>query len=311
MNRTALSLAVLLACGPGAAGPVLPGGGVGLLIVAPRRFEKAVQGYAAFKKERRPVEVAVLEDVIAKAPGTDDPERLKHLLFDAWKSRGIGFVLLVGDADVLPVRYMCLDRVTPAAFDYAFYPSDLYYADLAKSDGSFEDWNGNKDGFHKQYFGEVRGEKNKSDPMNYDGIDYHPDVAVGRWPVSTGAELAVVIAKSKAYEERRTTLENAKTGIAEAGLKDRVALVQGALAVMVGGWVDARAQMDSIVSTLPKGWDTTKLYYKDGNDACATEPPDESHIVGALNRGVGLVMHAGHGADDRWEAASRSPRSRS
>ena len=41
-------------------------------------------------------------------------------------------MLLVGDATVLPVRYMVLDRVTPAAFDTAFYPSDLYYADVAQ-----------------------------------------------------------------------------------------------------------------------------------------------------------------------------------
>ena len=51
---------------------------------------------------------------------------------------------------------------TPAAFDYAFYPSDLYYADVAKADGSFDDWNARKDGFHAHYFGEVRGEKNKA-----------------------------------------------------------------------------------------------------------------------------------------------------
>jgi len=67
--------------------------------------------------------------------------------------------LLVGDATVLPVRYMVLDRVAPAAFDTAFYPSDLYYADVARNDGSFEDWNGRKDGFHAQYFGEIHGEK--------------------------------------------------------------------------------------------------------------------------------------------------------
>ena len=75
-------------------------------------------------------------------------------------------MLLVGDVDVLPVRFMVLDRVTPAAFDYAFYPSDLYYGDLAKPDGSFEDWNARKEGFHAGYFGEVRGEKNKEDPIN-------------------------------------------------------------------------------------------------------------------------------------------------
>src|ERR1019366_9383103 len=97
-----------------------------------------------------------------------------------WRGRGLGYALLVGDVDVLPVRYMCLDRVTPAAFDYAFYPSDLYYSDLAKADGSFEDWNARKESFHAGYFGEVRGEKNKQDPINFDQVDYLPDIAAGR-----------------------------------------------------------------------------------------------------------------------------------
>jgi hypothetical protein len=33
----------------------------------------------------------------------------------------VRYVLLVGDARLVPVRYMVLGRVTPAAFDYAFY----------------------------------------------------------------------------------------------------------------------------------------------------------------------------------------------
>jgi hypothetical protein len=63
---------------------------------------------------------------------------------------------------------MVLDRVTPAAYDYAFYPSDLYYADVAKQDGHFDDWNARHEGFHAVYYGEVRGEKNKEDPINFD-----------------------------------------------------------------------------------------------------------------------------------------------
>ena len=91
---------------------------------------------------------------------------------EAFKQAGLDYVLLVGDVDVLPVRYMVLDRITPAAFDYSFYPSDLYYADLAKRDRSFESWNAQTNGFHAGYYGEVRGEKNKADPVNFDEIDY-------------------------------------------------------------------------------------------------------------------------------------------
>jgi hypothetical protein len=37
---------------------------------------------------------------------------------------------------------MVLDRITEAAFDTAFYPSDLYYATSRTPDGSYDDWNG-------------------------------------------------------------------------------------------------------------------------------------------------------------------------
>src|SRR5205814_1253305 len=112
----------------------------------------------------------------------DDPERLKRAIYQRWTGggRALKYLLLVGDTDVMPVRYMVVDRNTEPAFNYAFYPSDLYYADLARADGSFEDWNAEKQGFHGAYFGEVRGEHFKDDPINYDHIDYHAELAVGR-----------------------------------------------------------------------------------------------------------------------------------
>ena len=117
-------------------------------------------------------------------------------LYEEWKDRQLRYVFLVGDADLVPVHYMVLDRVTPHAFDYAFYPSDLYYADVARRNGSFDDWNARKDGFHADYFGEVRGEKNKTDPVNFDEIDYRPELAVGRWPVDSEAEVRTVVEKT-------------------------------------------------------------------------------------------------------------------
>jgi hypothetical protein len=181
---------------------------------------------------------------------------------------------------------MVLDRVTAAAFDYAFYPSDHYYADLAEADGSFEDWNGANDGFHGAYYGEVRGEKNKTDPINYDAIDYRPDVAVGRWPVSTAEEAAAVAAKSIAYER----------AVERGGVPARAALF------MAGGWVDARERMDGWMARLPEGWTGEKRFYRDataGDDA--PTPPSEAETVSLMNGGLGLVLHAGHGSDDTWE----------
>ena len=156
-----------------------------LLVIAPAAFHPALAEFVAHKRPLLPTDLRSLETVLAESSGVDDPEKLKRYLYREWHDHGLGYALLVGDVDVMPVRFMVLDRVTPAAYDYAFYPSDLYYADLAKRDGTFDDWNAQKESFHAGYFGEVRGEKNKSDPINYDGIDYLPEIGVGRWPVST------------------------------------------------------------------------------------------------------------------------------
>ncbi|MFM9995310.1 MAG: C25 family cysteine peptidase [Phycisphaerales bacterium] len=260
-----------------------------LLIIAPREFHGALGEFVAYKQQRRPTDLVALGDVLAwgtgEFPGADDPEKLKRFLYAAWKERGTRYVLLVGDADVMPVRYMVLDRVTAPAFDYAFYPSDLYYADLAEADGSFDDWNGAKDGFHGAYYGEVRGEKNKSDPINYDGVDYRPDVALGRWPVSSPEQAAAVAVKSMAYEK----------AVEAGGVPTRAALV------MVGGWIDARPRMDEWAGKLPAGWTTEKRYYHEGKEEPPHPTPSEAEVVGLLNSGVGLVLHAGHGSDDVWE----------
>jgi hypothetical protein len=262
---------------PGAAGPRL-------LVVAPERLHDALADFVRWKSRDLATELVSLEKVLAATPGADDPERLKRFLYAAWRERGLGYALLVGDADALPVRYMVLDRVTPAAFDYAFYPSDLYYADLAKEDGSFDDWNAQKEGFHAGYYGEVRGEKNKKDPINFDGIHYRPEIAVGRWPASTPEAVRTIAAKTIAFE---------------AGLARRPGGRRAAF-FAVGGWVDARGLFDGLAAKLPPGWDVEKRYYADPARKERTPPPDEAELVALLNAGATLVCHAGHGSDDAW-----------
>lgn len=256
-----------------------------LLIVAPRALVPAVREFAAYKRTLLRTEVVTLEDALRKSRGVDDPERLKRFLYDRWKAGRLGYVLLVGDCDVMPVRYMVLDRVTPAAFDYAFYPSDLYYADLAKADGSFEDWNGARDSFHAGYFGEVRGEKNKAGPINYDGVHYHPVVGVGRWPADTPEQVALIARKTMRYE--KALLAGSKPGARSVAL------------IATDGWVDARGALDDAAKALGAGWQPERRYYAGGYPA-ATPPPTEAELYGLLAKGVGLVLHAGHGDSDIW-----------
>lgn len=255
-----------------------------LLVVAPRQLLPALTPFCKHKSTLLDVTFKPLEEILSAGSGVDDAEKLKRYLYSEWRERGLTYVLLVGDADVLPIRYMTLDRKHKPAFNYSFYPSDLYYADLAKPDGSFEDWNAARDSFHAHYFGEVRGEANKDDPINYDQVDYQPEIAVGRWPVSTPEEAACIADKTIRYE--RQVIAGDSPHLRRAGF------------VSVSGWVDTRRWSDDQASKF-SGWEIEKLY-STHNDS-ETPSPTREEVLGLFNRGVGLVVHTGHGRPDRWE----------
>lgn len=260
----------------------------GLVVVAPAAMRDALSDFVGFKQGRLPTELVALEDVLASSAGVDDPEKLKRFLHRAWSERRIRYALLVGDADVMPVRFMVLDRNTESAFDYAFYATDLYYGDVAKPDGTFDDWNANKEGFHAGYFGEVRGEHFKDDPINYDRVDYHAEIAVGRWTVSTAEEARLVAEKTIGYER---ALSSADRGPGRAAL------------VNTKGWVDGRPLLDRMGAAIGSGWSVQRLYYAGGGRDDGTAPPDEEHVLALLQGGLDLLVHVGHGGSDAWHAS--------
>lgn len=257
------------------------------LVVAPAGLEAPLAEFLEYKRRQLPTEFRALETILAESTGRDDPEKLKTYLYQQFKEHHLRYVLLVGDIDVMPVRYITLDRKDPKAFNYAFYPSDLYYSDLVDSQGEFDDWNGQTEGHHAGYFGEVRGEYNKEDPINFDGVDYHPDVAVGRWPISTPDEVRVVARKSMAYEERTLDTSN--------GAHRRAALVS------VGGWVDTRTYLQRLSRQLDSTWSIERRYFADARRDYQTPPPTRREVRGLFDSGAGLILHTGHGLPDRWE----------
>jgi hypothetical protein len=133
----------------------------------------------------------------------------------------------------------------------------------------------------------VRGEKNKQDPVNFDEVDYRPEVAVGRWPVSTAEEARLVAAKTIAYEQ----------GVL-AGTKPRV---PRAAFFAVGGWVDSRDLMERLANRLANGWLIEKRLYSDDGRRTGTPAPDGRQLRALLNEGLGLAVHTGHGQPDGWD----------
>ncbi len=76
-----------------------------LLIVAPVSVHPTLTLFVGHKKRFMPTEVVALEAILKSTKGADDAEKLKRYLYDRWKADKIGYVLLVGDAEVMPVRH--------------------------------------------------------------------------------------------------------------------------------------------------------------------------------------------------------------
>jgi peptidase C25-like protein len=245
-------------------------------VIAPQAWLSELEPLIAHRGQEFAAAGYALEQILEQQSGFDPPERIKRWLYDRWKNHGLRYVLLVGDADTLPVRFMMLDRKTEAAFDTAFYPSDHYYADVARADRSFDDWNAEQSDFHRDYFGEVHGEKHKQPPINLDGISYQPEVAVGRWPVSKKAEVRDLVAKTLAWELR----------------PERPAQ---ALFVHAPEWIDARAQVGKLADVwLQQGWQVERQFY--GTESA----PSPQTVLTSLLQGQAVVVHVGHGNSDSW-----------
>ncbi len=259
-----------------------------LLVVAPSAFRGDLAPFIEHKQKLLPTELVALETALKEGRGADDAERLKRYLYGRWKAGDVGYVLLVGDPEVMPVRYTAVNNAGPEQGGWSFAPSDLYFADLARRDGTFEDWNGRTDGFHAGYYGELMG-FDGVEPINADGIDYLPEVALGRWPVHTSEQVRTVVAKTIRYEDHV--------------LADDLPAVRRAAFVNGPGLADVRGQMSDWARELQDVTSTppTRLLYKDAARDDGTPPPTAEEVGKVLDDGVGMIFHVGHGSETSWD----------
>lgn len=188
-----------------------------LVIIAPKAFEEALAPLVDFKNNLGVATfLKTTEDIYATYPGRDNPEKIKYFIKDAMETQGVTYVLLVGGLKnvviskprddqnqgnkdwYLPVRYTNLwdNPKFPLTAEAAIFDpgviSDLYYADVYGPNGSFSSWDPNGDGVFAAW--------NRPGIENDTGIDLYPDVALGRLPCTSVAEVKTVVKKIMTYE---------------------------------------------------------------------------------------------------------------
>jgi len=253
---------------------------IDLLIVTPGEFKNSLIPLMNHKNNTGlNTEIVELSSVYRNYSGRDEAEKVKKCLVAYCRNHGIRFAMLVGDSDKFPVRYTKTDRKDAKAKNVAFYASDLYYADLFKSNGAMDNWDNNNNG----YYGELRGESSTGS-LNFDDVDLRPDIAVGRVPASTITEVQRYVNKVINYEN--------------GGYKPT--WFKKTLLIATTDWLrDACKTQEEIASKSLTAFTNQKLYAA-GNPCAAIAVPSANAINTKINNGVGFVSYIGHGSRTSW-----------
>jgi WD40 repeat protein len=246
--------------------PTADGSPVEYLIITSAALAPEFQRLADWKTQKGvQAVVRTTEWIAATYPqGADSAERIRIFLTDAYTNWGTLWVLLGGDAEVIPVRYATHRLSTPPEE----IPTDLYYGCL---DGN---WNADGDAL----FGEGQPPGQTS---GGDHVDLVPELMVGRATVSTAAQAAIFIDKVIDYEQAVTN----DTRYPGSALL---------LGEELSPNLDGATFCEAVRARLPAGMRTVRMYENYAAYPGAL-PESRTKVTDSLNAGFGLVHHVGHG----------------
>lgn len=161
-----------------------------MIIITPSEFSTIIQPLIDHKNSHEIKTILkTTEDIYLEYEGRDKPEQIKFFIKYAKEEWNIDFVLLIGGINengedwYVPVRHVELNDGTGR---FKKHISDLYYADLYKEYGEFDDWDQNGDNIIAQW------------PK--DKFDLNPDIYIGRLPCRNTNDVSSVVEKIISYE---------------------------------------------------------------------------------------------------------------
>ncbi len=241
-----------------------------VIIVRDNTMRGAIVNFKKWKEKLGfGVKVVTLDSIYTHVNGGDDPERIWNFLRQNYSGEnwGIRYVLLIGDINDLPMRFLCPNN------NGWPYSSDFYYANLTQ----------NWDVDHDNRWGEP----------NDDNLDATPDVLVGRIPSSSPATVTTILNNYMSFEQN--------TG----AWKRHALFSMGVMDYNSSGKTDgAVLGEDHLKKTIfgPRGWTLTTQYEKGGlspSTFASTAALSDNNFIGELgpqkNGVVNAVAHGGPG----------------
>ncbi len=213
-----------------------------------------------------PTDMAMIEDILASSSGIDPAEQLRNYLIGAYNS-GVRYVLLGGDEDVVPIRYLYPNNINGSVPELRNQQiSDLYFADLTGN------WDVDGDG--------VWGESYNDEP------DYYPELYVGRVPAGTAQQAAVWGDKAILYEKN-------------PGNGDPSYLTK-ALFICADQMRDLN-QHNNLANMFPFSFtiDASRLVEEPSGNSQSPTQPLASTVIDVLQEGWGFTTNLNHG-DFSW-----------
>ncbi len=268
--------------------PSLEGASVAYVIVTTDELAGAFQRLADYKTTRGiPTVVRTLSWIQANYfTGGDLASMIRTFLADAYAHWGTSFVLLGGDVELVPTKWVFNNLYPPG--EGSLVPVDLYYGGL---DG---DWNADGD--------DIVGEPAWIGQSDGDAVDLAAELHVGRAPVKNVDDTDNLIDKIIAYE--RDDL---------GAHLERVLFLSEVLTPSdyePGGEIiiDGAAYSEDIVTQLLPLQDMAcERYYEASPAWPGSLPETKSDVLDALGSGqYGYVNHIGHGFFDVMSVGDRT-----
>ncbi len=209
-----------------------------------------------------------VESIVNEYDGLDEKEKIRNFIIDAYTNWGTTWVLLGGDIEQVPIRYL---------WDFdgqdLVVSSDLYYQCL---DGNY---NFNNDGRWGEKYDGVDGER----------IDLFAEVYIGRAPVDDADDVSAFVEKTISYEESEWGTDDY--------LKNHLSVGEYTWNGP-GGWgagyvercIDFCTEYNQATHGVSsQTFNIIELYERDSSWT-------KQELIQAINDGVGIINHVGHGS---------------
>jgi len=179
-----------------------------MVVIGPRIFKNSIKPLIEHKNNHgvstffKSTESICKPQIFGGYKGRDDAEKVKYFIKNAIEDYGIKYVLFIGGMKgqffrwYVPVRYSHLDDLSWLQnFTELTYLTDLYFADIYKEGGEFDDWDSNGNGIFAEMKWRLNFINTSIDLKRVDILDLVPDVYLGRIPCRTIKEVKIIVNK--------------------------------------------------------------------------------------------------------------------